>query len=239
MKIIKFLLILSILSAPVNYLRAELDGRISLGYVERSGNTQDQTANFSFNLENEPREKLSMQYNGNLTYAKSAGVTNSDRRNLRVTSEFIRDTNNSYYLRSGYLKDRFAGYDQRLTLGLGYLRALINEKNASLRARLGIDVTRDKLTDRTTDSMEWLKIGLIGSRKINENLRIRSEFDFDAPKDDYKNNYQIESVVGSILTVTDKIDFELSYKQSYRKTVAVEGKRRKDSTIMASIVYSL
>lgn len=214
-------------------------GRVSLGYFETSGNSKDQNVNFQFNLSEKKNEKLDMGYDGAVLYGRSAGTTNSDKKSFGITSEFIQDSRNSFYLRSGYLTDEFAGYDQRLNMGFGYLKKLINDEKKSLQSRVGVEMTRDEYTDASKLSMEWLKLGFMGYNQINDNTKIHSKFDFDSPRKDYRTKYQIDMLVGVLVTVSDRMDMEVSHTTNYRKTPVVVGKQKTDSMVVTSLVYKI
>lgn len=238
--IFKVVTLIAIVAANLPaYSASDITGRYSLGYYETTGNTKDQKVNFKLNLADKKSDNLSMQYDGSAIYGKSFGETNADQKKIAVTSEFIQSKRDSFYLRSGYLADRFAGYDQRISAGIGYLRAIFASEQKNLRTRVGAEFTREEYTDSTSQSMQWLKLGFMGDQKLRDNLRLKAQFDFDAPRDDYQDKYEIDFVVGAIMTVTDRVDLELNHSTYYKKTPVVMGKLKTDSTFMSSLVYKL
>jgi putative salt-induced outer membrane protein YdiY len=225
---------------PVLLLGADpIDGRISLGYIDTSGNTDDQKLNFDFNVSQKRSEQLKMQYNGLYHYGKSSGKTNTDKKKLNTLAEFIQNQKNSMYAKLGLLQDEFAGYDFQTTLGLGLLTKLREGKVYNFKGKAGFEFTKDEYTDSTSKNVEWLSLGLIGDRKISENIKLKSSLDWNSPFDGYEKKYHIDFNIGGVFTVNTKIDLEMKYTTQFRKEPAVAGKEKTDSTFLTSLVYKL
>jgi len=218
---------------------APLEGRVSLGYTSSSGNTDEQQSNFNFDLTQKRSENLRFGYNGLAIYGRANGKTNNDKQNINLVSEFIRNDRDSYYLNTGLLKDRFAGYDQQLNVGLGFYRYFVKEKHANLRGSLGVEITDENYTDNTTNTLKWLKFGLNGNKKVGENIKLISSLDLSTPNDDYRNNYQLDTMFGGLCSVNSRIDVEVKYLINYRKTPLVAGKEKQDSSFLTSLVYKM
>jgi len=225
--------------STLNISAAQLDGRLSLGFTSTSGNTDEQKGNFNFDLTQQRNEKLRLGYNGMAIYGRANGETNTDKQNINVVSEFIQNDRDSFYLNSGLLKDRFAGYDQRTNLGLGVYRYFLKSSEANLRGSLGIDMTKEDYTDGTRDTLKWLKFGVNGDKKIGENIKLISSMDLSAPNEDYQNNYQLDTAIGGLCSVNNEIDIEIKYLVNYRKTPLVVGKEKQDSSFLTSLVYKM
>lgn len=238
--IFKAAVLMAVLTANLPaYSATNVTGRYSVGYYETTGNTKDQKVNFNLSLADKKSDCLSMQYDGSAIYGKSFGETNADRKKLAVTGEFIQSIRDSFYLRSGYLADRFAGYDQRVSVGLGHLRTIFASDKRNLRTRVGAEFTREEYTDSTNQSMQWIKLGFMGDHKLRENIQLKAQFDFDVPRDDYNDKYEVDFVIGAVMTVTDRVDLEMNHSTYYKKTPVVAGKLKTDSTFMSSLVYKL
>jgi len=225
--------------SPLASIAAPVEGRLSLGYTSTSGNTDEQKTNFNFDLTQQRNERLKFGYNGLAIYGRANGETNTDKQNANFVSEFIKSDRDSFYLNSGYLKDRFAGYDQRLNLGTGLFRYFIKGDEAGLRGSFGVDVTREEYTDSTSDTVKWLKFGLNGHKKVGHNVRLVSSLDVGTPHEDYEERYQVDSMIGGVCTVNEQMDIEVKYLTNYRKTPLVAGKERMDSNFLTSLVYKM
>lgn len=224
---------------PLTLGAAPLAGRVSLGYTSTSGNTDEQKSNFNFDLSQQRNEKLRFGYSGSATHGRANGETNADKQSVSMVSEFIRNERDSAYVNSGYLKDRFAGYDQRLNMGIGLFRYFVKDDKASLKGSLGIDLTREDYTDDTSSTEKWLKFGLNGNRTMNENLRFISSIELGTPRSDYQDRYQLDSMIGGLCAVNSEIDLEIKYVINYRKTPLVAGKEKQDSNFLTSLVYKM
>lgn len=218
---------------------ASLEGRLTLGYTDTTGNTEEEKINFNFNLSEKRSERLVLGYKGLANYGKNAGSINADKKQLGLTAEFIQDENNSFYLNAGGLKDRFAGYDQRLNLGAGLFKHLIKSDDKNLKAAAGIEVTREDFTDSTSRSQRWLKLGLKGDKLLGKNITGISSIDFGAPQKEYQQRLEVDYMLGALFSVNTKIDLEAKYSASYRRSALVAGKEKTDATYFTSLVYKM
>jgi len=218
---------------------APLEGRLTLGYTDTTGNTEEEKVNFNFNLSEKRSERLILGYRGLANYGKSAGLINSDKKQLGVTAEFVQDENNSFYLNAGGLKDRFAGYDKRLNLGAGFFKHLTRSADKNLKAAAGIDITREDFTDSTSRDQRWLKLGLKGDKQLGKNITGISSIDFGAPQKKYKQRLEVDYMLGALFSVNNKIDLETKYSASYRRSALVAGKQKTDAIYYTSLVYKM
>ena len=213
-------------------------GRVGLGYTESSGNTDESKMNFSLNLTQKRTEQLKFGYDALAIYGKADGQKNADKKQLKFSSEFIKNDKFSWYANFGYMEDEFAGYKDQYKLGLGMINYFIKVEETVFSCSLGLDFTKEKYTDDTKDDETWLRFGLDGKRKIADNVRFAGHFGFVAPKDDTDEAYRTETAVGLIFTINDKIDAEMKYIVDYNKA-PVDAKEKYDRTFITSIAYKI
>lgn len=235
---ILWLTVVLVFCAVVSF-SAPLQGRLSLGYALTAGNTEEEKVNFDFKLKEQKKENFWLLYDGLANYGKSSNQVNIDKKKVGVIGEFIQDRNTSFYLQTGALKDRFAGYDMRLNFGAGFYKTLIERENCNFKAAAGLEVTRENYTDDSSRTQNWLKLGLNGSRKLGENIKAFSSIDFGAPNKNYDKRYETDIIMGLTFSVNTKIDLETKYVASYRKTPMVAGTVRNDSTFLTNLVYKM
>lgn len=225
--------------SPVASPAAPLEGRLALGYTSTSGNTDEQKTNFNFDLTQQRNERLKMGYNGLAIYGRANDETNTDKQTINMVGEFIKNDRDSYYVNAGALQDRFAGYDRRLNLGAGLYRYFIKKDESLLRGSFGVDITDENYTDDTNNTVKWLKMGLNGHKKIGENIKLVSSVDLGTPNEDYRDRYQLDTMIGGVCTINEQMDFEVKYLVNYRKTPLVVGKERQDTNFLTSLVYKM
>lgn len=218
---------------------APLTGRLSLGYNSTSGNTDEQKTNFNFDLAQQRSDKLKFGYTGQAIHGRANGETNADRRNVQFTSEFIRNTYDSFYLNTGYLRDTFAGFDRRLNAGAGLYRYFRKSDAMNLRGSLGLDFTKEDYTDGTNNTLKWLKAGLSGNKSISQNIQLSSFIDLSGPSDGLRDGYRVDYMVGGTYVVNQQIDVEVKYLVNYRKNPMVDGKVSEDTNFLSGIVYKM
>ena len=213
-------------------------GRVGLGYTESTGNTDESKMNFTLNLTQKRSEQLKFGYDALAIYGKSDGQKNADKKQLKFSSEFIKNEKFSWYANLGYMEDEFAGYKEQYKLGLGAINYFIKGEETVFSCSLGLDFTKEEYTDNTEDDETWLRFGLDGKRKVADNIRFAGHFGFLAPKDDTDECYRTETAVGLIFTINEKIDAEMKYIVDYNKA-PVDAKEKYDRTFITSISYKI
>ena len=101
-------------------------------------------------------------------------VKNADKKQLKFSSEFIKNDKFSWYANLGYMEDEFAGYEEQYKLGLGMINYFIKGEETVFSCSLGLDFTKEEYTDNTEDDETWLRLGLDGKRKVADNIRPKS-----------------------------------------------------------------
>lgn len=229
----------ALLAVPVFGTAAPLKGRLSLGYVNTSGNTEEEKINFDYKLSEQKSEKFKLLYDGLVNYGKSSGQVNADKKQAGFVGEFIQNSMNSWYIQTGLLKDRFAGYKDRYNLGAGLYKTLIADEKTNLKASAGFEYTKEEYTDSTAKNRNWLKLGLKGDKIVGDNIKLFSFIDYGAPKANFNQRYEIDFGIGSVFAVNSQFDFETRYLVNYKKTPLVAGKNDTDSALYSSLVYKL
>ena len=234
------LLGMQLAATPTCYAKSlePVKGRFGLGYTESSGNTDESKMNFTLNLSQKRSEQLRFGYEALAIYGKSDGQKNADKKQLKFTSEFIKNDKFSWYANLGYMEDEFSGYEEQYKLGLGMINYFIKGEETVLSCSLGLDFTKEEYTDNTSDDETWLRLGIDGKRKIADNIRFTGHFGFLAPKDDTEDCYRTETAVGLIFTINDKIDAEMKYLVDYNKA-PIDAKEKYDRTFITSISYKI
>lgn len=224
---------------PISAHAKALEGRLSLGYSDTSGNTDEEKINFDFNLKDKRTDKFNLLYDGLVNYGKASGLVNSDKKRAHVLGEFVQDEKNSFYVESGVLKDRFAGFETRLNFGAGFFKVLVAEEDTNLKAAAGLQITKEDYTDTTSKTQQWVKLGLKGDKVVGENIKLLSSIDLGAPKDNFQDRYEVDFMIGTLFAVNSQFDFETKFITNYRNTPLVSGKEKRDSTFITNLVYKM
>lgn len=221
-----------------NLYASNLSGRFSLGYSSTKGNTQETKTNLSCNLSEVKNDNLKLNYKGLMTYGKAKTEKNADKKQFDITSEFKKSELSSYYLAAGYMTDKFAGFDQQNTFGLGYLRYFDREPKKEFKLSLGLDFTNERYTTGGKLDEKWLRAGLGLKRKLSENIHGFSTINYSIPKDESKDSYKVDAAFGTLFNVNSQFDMEMKYTISYRQA-PVDGYKRQDNGFYTSLVYKI
>lgn len=234
------LIILTIFVAmPLFAAESTLKGRVSFSYTDAQGNTDEDDFKLSFDFVEQKNEKLKFGYKGSYLYSKDDNIKSADKKTLGFTSEFIKSKLDSCYLTLGYMKDEFSGYEQQITVGAGYSRYFIKEKDTEFKWSIGIDFTNEKYTDNTNFDEKWLKTGFDYKRNVAENIKVFASTHYYAPSEHTSDNYRADGTVGFVFYINPKFDMEMKYTVEYRQTPATAENKRTDRTFYTGLVYKI
>lgn len=215
-----------------------LKGRFSLGFSDSSGNTDESKANFAFVLGQKKTEELKLHYSGLALYGKTDGIKNTDKRQLGFLSEFIKSNKRSLYASLGYMEDEFAGYDRQTKIGIGLIRYIINQEDKDLSFSLGYDFTQERYTDNTDSDKRWVKFGVKGKRKVNENVFFTCSSEASAPNHKWNEAYRTSTTLGLSFTITPQLETEMKYLYDYNRK-PVDSKDKRDTIFITSVSYKI
>ena len=127
---------------------------VSAGYIKKTGNTDEVTANIDAvaTLTGEDDKlKLYARY----TNSETAGERTDDETILGIDYEALFSEKGSWYTRIEGEKDAFEDIEVRLTLAAGYGHYFIKEERMSLRGRVGLFYRYESYKSSRSDDSTW------------------------------------------------------------------------------------
>ncbi len=232
------------------------DLSVELGGAAAAGNTQFWTVNgLAAGAHRWKRNKLSLELGANagrglvdgdgdgfLSDAeRNAGMQETARR-FWAEGRYDRFVGNkdALYGLAGAFVDPFAGYDLRSHEQLGYSRLLVNEDDTHLVGEIGIDLAQENYVEGVDPNYADIlaaRVMLGFDHAFNENLG------FSERVEAYENLRDFEDLrVLNDLAFTAKVSNTFSLKLSHQlifDNVPVEGFRKTDHTVLATLVASI
>jgi putative salt-induced outer membrane protein len=134
-------------------------GKVALGYLATSGNTESSSLNSGFGV----AYAVGRWLHGlelKAIYATEDEQTTAESYSAAWKSEFNLTDRDFLFGRVNWRKDRFSGYDQQLSESVGYGRRLIDTGVHFLNAEIGAGARQSDLVDGTSESDVILRAGV-------------------------------------------------------------------------------
>lgn len=111
-------------------------GKLELGYLATSGNTETSSLNAKFALTYEV-DKWRHSLSAAAVHAEDSGVTTAERNQFGAKSDYKFNEFDYFFITVNWEQDRFAGFDERTSEAVGYGRRILKDDRHSLEAEIG------------------------------------------------------------------------------------------------------
>ena len=149
---------------------------IEAGATYSSGNTEEETTNVAIKLN---KEGSVQQWGHTIKLAakssKDDGVRNEEEYRAATQSRFNTTEDDYKFIELEYIKDRFSGYDYRMSENIGQGKKFYDTENFKLagEASLGLRQTED--TNGSKDNSMLVKFAAKANWQINEHVALSEE----------------------------------------------------------------
>lgn len=213
--------------------------RTELSYVKTSGNSSAETAAAKIEValkEDTNRFHIKVHYIRSL----NDGVARVEKLMGESKYEHIFSGSFFGYIGMDYLRDRFAGFKHRLSVGPGFGFDIVNTKKHILKVYLSAVYFYEKYSADTLASEQFFssKAGLSYEWKIRENIFVKSLTNFALS---FKNSdkYYINQEITLEVAMTNKLSLGISYVLNYQNLPSLDDIKRTDTTFHTSLILTL
>ncbi len=137
--------------------QAGFSGRVALGYLATSGNTENETFNSNFNLDWN-RAPWHHALTGAAVRASTDNVTTAEAYSLDWQSDYDLSERSYVFGLIAWNDDQFSGYDQQIRAALGYGRRFIDTERHALNGEVGAGARQADLRDGTNEDESILRL---------------------------------------------------------------------------------
>jgi putative salt-induced outer membrane protein len=219
-------------SAGAEEAEGPWSGKVRLGYLATTGNSEAENMNFGFGVG---------YVIGKSTHALSGsavGVSESDQTTAEAYALGFKSTydfSEFDYLfgRIDWLKDKFSGYDQQLSESAGYGRRLVNRPNQLLSLEIGAGARQAKLRDGEDQSEAILRLGATYQYQFNDS----AQFNFDLGVQSGADNTFTEAVSALKTNLVGSLAAVLAYTVRNNTDVPA-GSEKTDTMMSVSLEYA-
>jgi len=137
--------------------QAGFSGRVALGYLATSGNTENETFSSNFDLDWN-RAPWHHALTGSAVRASTDNVTTAEAYSLDWQSDYDLSERSYVFGLVAWNDDQFSGYDQQIRAVLGYGRRIIATERHALNGEVGAGARQADLRDGTNEDESILRL---------------------------------------------------------------------------------
>lgn len=217
-------------------------GKLSVGFVQTSGNSETSTLKFKFNYTD--KGKIYRKYiDMSVLYGESKGKKNAEEE--KFNGRFERRFLPFFAFWDLHLhRNPFKGYDYSIGTGPGLGVYLLKDENKSLSVSYYIYRVYNRLTDRYTEKDLGRKIERYFMHNIEQRFRIKLTptvkikeklvYKITSRK---RDDYFIDGYLALESNLTKRLTLEVSYTINYQNLPVENKLKRLDTVFMTSIGY--
>lgn len=206
-------------------------GDAELGLVLTRGNTQTSNTNAQFKLENE-RQYWTHRFSAAYLEASDTGQTTAQRSVLDFNSHYKFRPLDYVVMTVRYDRDRFSGYQHRISETVGYGRRILVSDTNQLDGEIGAGARQTRYLDGTHDNEGIVRVAVKYVHKISPT----SEFREEAFSEIGTTNTHSESSTSLKVKINAKLAMKLNLLVTHNSTVPL-GKVKTDSKTSVNLVY--
>ncbi|CUB04470.1 DUF481 domain-containing protein [Marinomonas fungiae] len=214
-------------------------GSAELGVVSTSGNTDTKNLNGAINLTQETVQWRT-DYSLSSLYSSSDSDTTAERYTGSVQANYKFDTQQFWYVRGAYERDRFSGYRSKGSTSTGYGNRFWQHADGSfLEASFGVGyrdfaIAEDSI-DGKSDRGNFVRFAGTYENHFTPTSLFRQELNSEISTSG--GNTVNESISSLQANIIDNLAMKLSYKIKYTSDVPSDTDTT-DTETTASVLYS-
>jgi putative salt-induced outer membrane protein len=207
-------------------------GKVTLGYLATSGNTDNSNLNTGFEVAYTTGD-WQHSFDASAIYATESSNTTAEAYAAGWKSERQLSETNFLFGRLNWRKDRFSSYATQFSQTLGYGRRIINNKKHSLNGEVGAGARQSELANGSNESELILSGALHYTWAISETAEFRQDLLVEAGSE----NTYFESTTALSARLVGNLALVASYTIKSNSEVLV-GTEKTDTFTAVSLEYA-
>lgn len=207
-------------------------GRVALGYLSTSGNSENESLNANFNLwwNYEP---WSHELSGLAIRSSTSNVTTAEAYGIAWQSNYALNETDYLFGNVSLDNDEFSSYDQQLRAAVGYGRRFIDRERHILNGEAGVGARDAELRDGTSQNEAIVRLGGDYRWIISET----SEFTQTLSVESGSDNTYLEAASALSADVQENLALVISYTIKSNSDV-LPGTDKTDTFTAISLEYT-
>lgn len=208
-----------------------------LAVVNTTGNTDVFSLYFKNQLQYIREDTFVAKWTVGALTSKKDGETSAERYETEVRFDHFFDSTTYAYLAGGWLKDRFAGFDNRVYIGPGGGYRFFSGPHHFLTGELGANYTMEDYI--VADAGHFAEGRVFGKYEyvFNDSGRFEQGVEFLQAFDD-NANYKINSMTAVTASMTRVLSLKVSYEVRYQNRPRPADLEKTDTIFGAALVLT-
>jgi len=207
---------------------------IELSYVRTSGNVRTQTLSEKLEIKREGKVNR-LYFKNSALYATQEGSETANRFDVNGRWERLFTERFFGFLTSGYERDKFSGYEYKLSGGPGIGYDIIKTEKHDLKGLLSILYYYNRIEGNGIDNYATAKAEIYYEWDIRENLRFKENLNYLVNLSDTQT-YFINSETSLEVKINQHLSLGVGYKVAYQNKPPEPGVKRTDTTFSTSLI---
>jgi putative salt-induced outer membrane protein len=209
-----------------------LSGRVALGYLATSGNSDSENLNLKFGGDYYG-EIWHHALTGRAIHASTSGMKTAEAYGLTWQSSGDFGDKSFIFGRVAWDKDKFSGYDQQIREVVGYGRHFVDNERHEFNGEVGAGLRQSDLRDGTSEDETIVRLSLDYNFQVSDTAEFEQTFGVESGPD----NTNTETVTALKAEVWTDLAIVLSYTIKRNSDVPV-GTVKKDTFTSVALEYS-
>lgn len=232
MNLALFLVLVAVSAAPVAMAQDGLTGKVSLGYLATSGNSESSSVNAGTELVY-AKDRWVHTFDANALGASTEGLTIAEAYSMGGKSEWSINDRSYLFGLVRWEKDKFSGYDQQTTETLGYGRVLVDSETTQWNAEVGAGARQSDLRDGSSENETIIRAATDYQYMFSETSQFNATFSVESGEE----NTAAQSMVALKARILGDLALVASYRIRYNSDVPV-GSEKTDRFSAISLEYA-
>jgi len=209
-----------------------LSGRVALGYLATSGNSDSE--NLSLNFGGDYHAEIwHHNIQGHAVRASTSGITTAEAYGFSWQSDRDLGDKSYMYARTAWDKDKFSGYDQQIREVVGYGRHFIDSERHELNGEGGVGLRQSDLRDGTSEDESIVRLSMDYAFQLSETAEFKQLIGVETGS----TNTYTETVTSLSADVWTNLAIVLSYTIRRNSEVPADTVK-KDTFTAVALEYS-
>ena len=213
--------------------------RAEFSYVQTTGNSRSETASFKLDV-NGKGEKNRVFMRLLYLLMRDEGQQKANKLSSGIRYERIFTGRLFGFIDTGYLRDRFAGFEHRMSAGSGIGYDVMTGGRHVLKSLVsGMYVYENyAISNHDTDRFATLKLALNYGWNIKENVSFHANGNYSVSLKD-REKYYINAESSLSVGINSRLSLGISYLVNYQNLVPAPNIRSTDTSFLTSLIVSL
>jgi putative salt-induced outer membrane protein len=213
--------------------------RAELSYVQTTGNSRSETASFKLDVNGKGEKNRAFM---RLLYLlmRDEGQQKANKFSSGIRYERVFTGRLFGFIDTGYLRDRFAGFEHRVSAGPGIGYDMMTGEKQVLKSLVSGMYVYEKyaVNDHNSDRFATLKMALNYGWNIKENVSFKTNGNYSVSLKDHEKYYiNVESSLS--VGINSRFSIGISYLVNYQNLVPAPHIRSTDTSFLTSLIVNL